>query len=896
MWKGLLVNLGTLTAFLSLDTSGFDSGVQDAERETSSLGGRLKGNLGKAAGIASAGLAAAGAAAAKAAFKVAGFGDDLDKRSAKIGVTTDFLQDMRYWASQNGIEASTLERAVGRLNQRIGDAADGTGKYADAFDTLGVSLHDANGDLRDTEDVMQDTISALMDIEDPQLRAAAAADVFGDRVARDLAPALRDGSLTLEDATAAMDDMGRMSEDQIATAVEFSDSWDTIKTVVGNALRQGLVPIMNFMSDHLFPAIQEKVIPALSNLTGWLGPKLTKAGELVGQVFENHILPAVERLSGWWEANGPAIIAMANRVRDRVVEFATRAGQMVGRFADVVSDAVDTVIGWFQNARRTTDDTSSRMSKVWESLRKTAETVWNAISDVVDVTLTAVRKVVETVTGIVQRLWERFGDDILRYAQTTWDAIMRAIDGVLNIISGLFDTFAGLFTGDWERVWSGVRSIASGIWDVIGGAFEYLMGALKLAWEVFKAPFEDAWEATWTWVRDFVSGIWDDVEGAFDSAMDFITGAVSGAVDAIAGIWNGLRSAFAKPVNWIIDNVLNRFIAAVENLASKIPGVSLNLGRIPNVSTGESGGPPTRVSRPGESGGLPHGLGRPIGHSAWSDSELDEAGGPLAALKRAGSSVLSTVRETVANVARPAVERAMRAATEMGGRFGPLGEILGGASADLGRQILDWIAGVDKTAEENQIGGADLGGSGSITSRLAQYMAGSGVPHRFTSGYRPGDPGLHGQARAADFAGPTPSAVPTPAMNRIFDHLARLSGLRELIYAGRPWNIIRGRRVPTSSLSPALVRAHRNHVHAAMDSGGTLQPGMNLVYNGLGKPEPLARADQMVPVLERIERELRRSRGRPIEATFDLGEGVTARMQAFHDRESARLASAARVR
>jgi hypothetical protein len=35
------------------------------------------------------------------------------------------------------------------------------------------------------------------------------------------------------------------------------------------------------------------------------------------------------------------------------------------------------------------------------------------------------------------------------------------------------------------------------------------------------------------------------------------------------------------------------------------------------------------------------------------------------------------------------------------------------------------------------------------------------------------------------------------------------------------------------------MNAHRNHIHIAMDDGGfrMLQPGMNLIPNGTGKPE-----------------------------------------------------------
>jgi hypothetical protein len=38
------------------------------------------------------------------------------------------------------------------------------------------------------------------------------------------------------------------------------------------------------------------------------------------------------------------------------------------------------------------------------------------------------------------------------------------------------------------------------------------------------------------------------------------------------------------------------------------------------------------------------------------------------------------------------------------------------------------------------------------------------------------------------------------------------------------------------------MEQHRNHVHIAMDDGGMrmLQPGLNVIPNGTGRPEPIA--------------------------------------------------------
>ncbi|PJH58700.1 hypothetical protein CVR97_28375, partial [Salmonella enterica subsp. enterica serovar Typhimurium] len=93
----------------------------------------------KGAGIAAGAIAGLGTAAFAATEKVASSLDDINKASDRLGVTTDAFQEMSYWAEQNGIAAEQMEKGVGRLNQRMGLAAEGNEKYSSALEQLGVT-------------------------------------------------------------------------------------------------------------------------------------------------------------------------------------------------------------------------------------------------------------------------------------------------------------------------------------------------------------------------------------------------------------------------------------------------------------------------------------------------------------------------------------------------------------------------------------------------------------------------------------------------------------------------------------------------------------------------------------------------------------------------------------
>lgn len=118
---------------------------------------------------------------------------------------------------------------------------------------------------------------------------------------------------------------------------------------------------------------------------------------------------------------------------------------------------------------------------------------------------------------------------------------------------------------------------------------------------------------------------------------------------------------------------------------------------------------------------------------------------------------------------------------------------------------------------------------------IAALLRSTGLPHRITSTYRAGGSSRHGQigtggvGLAVDVAGRIPFSVDRRAaeadMLAMAQALVPYSGqMYELIYAGLPFAIVRGRRVPIAQVSPSLVAAHRDHIHIAVRKGVFLAP------------------------------------------------------------------------
>lgn len=128
--------------------------------------------------------------------------------------------------------------------------------------------------------------------------------------------------------------------------------------------------------------------------------------------------------------------------------------------------------------------------------------------------------------------------------------------------------------------------------------------------------------------------------------------------------------------------------------------------------------------------------------------------------------------------------------------------------------------------------GAQRGDSGVWRWILAITRA-AGFKNPLLSGYRAGDPKWHGSGRADDLGGFNQDALASFWAAKRPLELIHRTAKRDYAYT---------RGVNKGSFNNSLMEAHRNHVHVAMDDGGyrMLQPGMNLIPNGTGRPEPIA--------------------------------------------------------
>jgi hypothetical protein len=175
-------------------------------------------------------------ASAIGALKVySDFGSRLLDVASRSGISVEALSALEYAAQQTGASGEDVEKALRHMTTVIIEAARGSANAQLTLARLGITIQQLNG-LRPEEQFAL-FADALTKVENVQVRAMLAMELFGNKIGTKLLPMLADGSQGLKQLQAEAFRLGRiMSTEDAKAAHEFGDAltrlWTAIKMSV----------------------------------------------------------------------------------------------------------------------------------------------------------------------------------------------------------------------------------------------------------------------------------------------------------------------------------------------------------------------------------------------------------------------------------------------------------------------------------------------------------------------------------------------------------------------------------------------------------------------------------------------------------------------------------------
>lgn len=304
-------------------------------------------NIGGSFGRVGTGVATVIAAFGLWAVKSANTAYELQQLSNATGITAGQLMSLKQSVVAAGGSVSDFEAIATKLNTKLGQAAQGNQDLRKTFRELGVDLGDANGNLRRTDQLLPEIITALQKIEDPAKRAAMAVKLFEETGGKiDITKLQAVGNLEFDRQIKELAEY-RQKWEEFANFVElkllktFLDLKDAIRDVFKSApTGQGKNPL-----DVLFaPAMIGSNMAIKSNVEalGAGGGRGGQGGPTLQNLIDAGIVPGPK-------ATGALALTKEQQNAIALIKDQTRAIEIRNKLQDNYVEAVQKQIGVEQN-------------------------------------------------------------------------------------------------------------------------------------------------------------------------------------------------------------------------------------------------------------------------------------------------------------------------------------------------------------------------------------------------------------------------------------------------------------------------------------------------------------------------------------------------------------------
>lgn len=161
------------------------------------------------------------------------YGDWLDKNSQRLGVSVERLSSYSTMIKKADSNREEFARGLAAMTARMRDAQNGSAEAARTFDDLGVEFEDAEGNLRNVDDVLRDVADRFAVTEDGATKTALAGKLLGEELGVKLIPLLNGGSQAMSEMAEESRQLGIVwSKADAAAAAELKDNVEDLKATV----------------------------------------------------------------------------------------------------------------------------------------------------------------------------------------------------------------------------------------------------------------------------------------------------------------------------------------------------------------------------------------------------------------------------------------------------------------------------------------------------------------------------------------------------------------------------------------------------------------------------------------------------------------------------------------
>lgn len=586
----------TLLAVLKFDKTNFDEGMEDSEKSASNFGSKLKSGLGSAAKVGAAAVAAVGAAAigagkalADGIKDVAAYGDNIDKMSQKMGITSDTYQEWDFVMQHCGTSIESLKPSM----KTLANAAE---SGSDAFQKLGISQEEVAS--LSQEDLFAKTIQGLQDVEDTTERTYLASKLLG-RGATELGPLLNMTAEETEAMKQQVHDLGYvLDEEAVKSAAAYQDSLQNLQSAFGglkNNLTSSFLPAVVEVFDGLTAVMTgddsglEQIDKGVNDFITNLNDKMPKALEVVGSILGSigsAIISNAPKIIGTLADLGTKLVSFiaeqAPSIIETLVEFTTT---IITSLAEALPEIFDSLAENLPDTLQTViDGILEMLSELTQpdNLEGILDSALNLIMALANGIIQSLPALAERLPEIIVNIINTLTNELPKILSEGEEILMSLIDGIINAIPILVSKLPDIITAIINFIVTNLPQIlAMGvklIVELAGGLIKAIPQLVKELPKIVKAIIEGIGQALKKIGEvglNIVRGLWDGISSGIDWLWDKITG-------WIGGIWDGILDFFgiaspSKKFKWVGKMLTEGLSGGITQFGDKAVNAAMDL-------------------------------------------------------------------------------------------------------------------------------------------------------------------------------------------------------------------------------------------------------------------------------------------------------------------------------
>lgn len=524
-------------------------------------------NVAKAAGAAMATAAAAigaaivsaGKALAEMTVQGAEYADNVNTQAKVTGIATDKLQEYMYAAELVDVSVETMTGSMTKMVRSMQSARNGTAQYTEAYEALGVSVTDANGELRDSEEVYWELIDALGKIDNETERDALAMTVFG-KSAKELNPLIEAGADQMAEYAAQAREAGYVLSGETLDAYNAFDDQlkrlDSGATAAKNALGTILLPVLNDLAGEGVDLLGE-FSRGIQDADGDISKMADVLGEVLPKALDAVViyLPEVVRIAG------TIITALADALMDNLPAILAAAEEVLGKLVDFVlenlPELISVAVGLVERiATGIVDKIPVLIEALDAILPQLIKAVISLISGLGKAIVANLPTILAAVNQVVKTVTKAIAENLPEFVGVVLDIVVGIVNAILEALPDILQTIGECIPMVVQALLEALPLIINAVIQLVEAVAQNLPTIINSIVEIIPQLIEDIITAVIQCLPAILQGIITLVKALVQNLPTIILSIVNAIPDLIGNILDAIISCLPDLIQCVVTLVL----------------------------------------------------------------------------------------------------------------------------------------------------------------------------------------------------------------------------------------------------------------------------------------------------------------------------------------------------